>query len=212
MTDNPSNPISPNPVGTFDPAMLATLSPETKAHFADLMQGAGYDRNAVEAKLDPAAAEAPKEYAPALTPEQSTAAAVDRAFAAPDSALSYHIMLPSYMLEDNPTDTAAFLGDLKDGFFAAGVPSNLANSLAQSIFDAVEKFPDGEEARSSYLLDQTNLAKRLIDPDLKKFADIGQQALGTAGQELYQVGAFSTVNALVALSQFGRIVAQRSKR
>jgi hypothetical protein len=208
MTDNP------NPIGNFDPAMLATLSPQTKAAFASQMVSVGHDRAAVEAALDPQKPTPAKEFPAALTAQEATAAATDRIFAAPATPEGYRITLPSFMLEDDPTDAAAFFTDLKAGFHEAGVPAQLADPMFQSIADAVEKFPDGEAERQAYLLNQTNLAKSLerTNPDLKKFADIGQKALGKAGEELYQVGAFSTVNALVALSQFGRIVEQRSKR
>jgi hypothetical protein len=207
MTDNPA----PNPIGNFDPAMLATLSPQTKATFANQMAKSGYDRAAVEAALDPQKPTPAKEFAPTLTPQEATAAATDRVFAAPATPDGYRITLPSFMLDDDPTETAAFLSDLKAGFHEAGVPEVMASSMFQGFADAVKKFPDGEAARQAYLLTQTNLAKSLErnNPDLKKFADLGQEALGKAGEELYAVGAFSTVNALVALSNFGRIVAAR---
>ncbi len=205
------NPVPNLPIGNFDPAMLATLSPQTKAAFASQMVSVGHDRAAVEAALEPQKPTPAKEFAPALTAQEATAAATDRVFAAPATPDGYRIALPSFMVDDDPAEAAAFLSDLKAGFHEAGVPAVMASSMFQGFADAVQKFPDGEAEQQAYLLTQTNLAKSLErnNPDMKKYADIGQEALGKAGQELYQVGAFSTVNALVALSNFGRIVAAR---
>lgn len=203
-----------NPIGTFDPNMLATLSPETKASFSDMMVKAGYDRAAVEARLDPKPPEEQHVFPEALSPEQQLAASVDRVFGAPQSALDYNIQLPAFMLEDDPKDASEFLADLKDGFFAAGVPAAMANSMFQTFAAAIERLPEGD-AREAYMAEQSRRSKAVAGAkvdEMARFANLGQQALGKAGEELAEYGAFTTPEALVALAQFGRVVEARGKR
>lgn len=191
----------------------ASLSQEQlEAGFKALLERGTIDRDTVLR----AAANSGITFNEAPSVQAQTEIAIDKTFAPPAAPHEYQIDLPSNARNEPTEKIARFMSDLKSGFHAAGVPSAMANPMAQSFFDATKAFPkDASEAATKLYLAEQGARVRKLSADYQetaRLADIGQKALGKIGEQFYATGSFYTAEAFMQLANFGRIIETKAKR
>lgn len=156
--------------------------------------------------------------APSKEVQQANAEhAILKGFEPPARPEDYHLEVPDFALDLPTEDVAAVLGGMRQAFHAAGVPATMGTGLAAAILGSMDAFDSeaGEVAIRTQLAEQGARVRKLSGDykETARLAEIGIAALPEATRSvIYEGYGFHSAEAFLAMSNFGRIVEERSRR
>lgn len=183
-------------------AALAKFNPDAALAFAEQNGirpseiGLGDDQTAAGANADPPI--------PGLEP--------------PSDPSGYDLRPPSVMADGEIGDVANVLDAMRSGFFEAGVPKVMAQSLATALIEGASRQPEleSDEAKQLRYAEQGAMVRRVAGGDASEIVrlhELGFSALPEYLQTmLSDAWALHDAEAYIALANFGRIVEARRSR
>jgi hypothetical protein len=156
--------------------------------------------------------------APSKEVQQASAEhAILKGFEPPVRPENYRIEVPNFALDLPTEDVATVLNDMRHAFHAAGVPATMGTGLAAALLGSMDRFDSeaGEVAIKTQLAEEGARVRKLSGDykETARLAEIGIAALPEATRSvIYEGYGFHSAEAFLAMSNFGRIVEERSKR